>query len=101
MASTLSIDNVRPYAPRHDQKVLCDIRRLFGTEHSSPTLRSQLEDHQLKYATYLSIFPMIVTVIFSPMLRDLGLKSRTPVDYREAFSTIRGMGVRVRCQQCN
>jgi hypothetical protein len=85
------IDNVRSYAPRHERKLLCDIPRLFGTEYPSPTFRSQLEDYQLTYATYLSIFQMIVTGIFRPMLHNLQPNSRTPVDYRKAFLMTREM----------
>ncbi|KAJ8585449.1 hypothetical protein M405DRAFT_408952 [Rhizopogon salebrosus TDB-379] len=46
-------------------RVLCDIPHLFGTEYSSLTRKSQLEGHSSTYAACLSIFPMIVTFIFS------------------------------------
>jgi hypothetical protein len=45
----------------------------------------------LTYATYVSIFPTIVTVIFRPVLRDLQPSSRTPIDYRKAFLKTREM----------
>jgi hypothetical protein len=64
MGSTLSHWQCSPL-----HAATCDIPRLFGTEYSSPILRSQLEDHQLMDGMYLSIFPMIITVISRLMLR--------------------------------
>jgi hypothetical protein len=46
------IDNARPYTPRH-----------------ATSLGSLAQNtHQLTYAMYFSIFPMIITVIFRLML---------------------------------
>jgi hypothetical protein len=39
-----------------------------SAQHSSPTRRSQLEGHKLTYAIHFSIVPVVVTVIFRPML---------------------------------
>jgi hypothetical protein len=58
-----TINNVRPYTPRH----ATSLGSLTHTEHSFPILGS-LEGHQLTYAMYFSIFPMIITVIFRLML---------------------------------
>jgi hypothetical protein len=73
----------------HEQNT-CNISRLFHAEHSSPTCRSQLEGHQLTYASYLSIFPMIVTVVLRPMLRRI---RRLPQGIFDSATD----GVHVRC----
>jgi hypothetical protein len=74
-----------------------DIPWLFCTEHSSPTLGLQLEGHQLTYAMYLSIFPMIITVIFRLMLwRPLAQLEDACRPLQDVFNDARD-DIHVRC----